>query len=148
MLKRAFDAQVPAACVTGDSVYGDDRRLRVWLEERAQAYVLAVSGKEYVWRGWQQYQVKTLLATLPPDGWTRLSAGAGTKLDFVHLSQFASQWIGNETPCSLQPKGWPCSLCRSPLAVPLASLHQSFLDLCGNTSKYSSPGRVELPCGQ
>jgi len=49
------------------------------LEEREQAYVLAVSGKEYVWRGWQQPQVKTVLATLPPDGWTRLSAGAGTK---------------------------------------------------------------------
>jgi SRSO17 transposase len=79
MLKRAFDARVPAAWVTGDSVYGDDRRLRVWLEEREQAYVLAVSGKEYVWRGWQQHQVKTVLATLPPDGWTRLSAGAGTK---------------------------------------------------------------------
>jgi SRSO17 transposase len=79
MLKRAFDARVPAAWVTGDSVYGDDRRLRVWLEEREQAYVLAVSGKEYVWRGWQQHQVKTVLATLPSDGWTRLSAGAGTK---------------------------------------------------------------------
>src|SRR5215813_2245297 len=79
MLQHAFDAQVPAAWVTGDSVYGDDRRLRVWLEARAQAYVLAVSGKEYVWRGWRQHQVKTVLATLPPDGWTRLSAGAGTK---------------------------------------------------------------------
>jgi SRSO17 transposase len=79
LLTRAFDAQVPAAWVTGDSIYGDDRRLRVWLEERAQAYVLAVSGKEYVWRGWRQHQVKTVLATLPPDGWTRLSAGAGTK---------------------------------------------------------------------
>ena len=79
MLKRAFDARVPAAWVTGDSVYGDDRRLRVWLEEREQAYVLAVSGKEYVWCGWQQHQVKTVLATLPSDGWTRLSAGAGTK---------------------------------------------------------------------
>jgi hypothetical protein len=40
--------QVPAAWVTGDSVYGDDRRLREWLEKRAQAYGLAVSGKEYV----------------------------------------------------------------------------------------------------
>jgi hypothetical protein len=79
MLERAFDAQVPAAWVTGDSVYGDDRRLRVWLEERAQAYVLAVSGKEDVWRGWRQHQVQTVLATLPSDGWTRLSAGAGTK---------------------------------------------------------------------
>jgi len=79
LLERAFNAQVPAAWVTGDSVYGDDRRLRVWWEARAQAYVLAVSGKEYVWRGWRQHQVKTVLAALPPDGWTRLSAGAGTK---------------------------------------------------------------------
>ena len=79
MLQHAFDAQVPVTWVTGDSVYGDDRRLRVWLEGRAQAYVLAVSGKEYVWRDWQQHQVKTILAALPHDGWTRLSAGAGTK---------------------------------------------------------------------
>ncbi|HEY5870283.1 MAG TPA: hypothetical protein VI542_32735 [Candidatus Tectomicrobia bacterium] len=55
-----------------------------------------------------------------------------SKLDFVHLSQFASQLIGNEIPCSLPPKGWPCSPCRSPLAVPLASLHPSFLDPCGS----------------
>jgi SRSO17 transposase len=79
MLEGAFQAGVPAAWVTGDSVYGDDRRLRVWLESRDQAYVLAVSGKEYVWLGWQQRQVKTVLAALPPDGWRRLSAGAGAK---------------------------------------------------------------------
>jgi SRSO17 transposase len=79
MLKRACEAKVPMAWVTGDSVYGDGRRQRMWLEEREPAYVLAVSGKEYVWRGWQQSQVKTVLATLPPDGWTRLSAGAGSK---------------------------------------------------------------------
>ena len=48
MLARALDAGVPAGWVTGDSVYGDDRRLRLWLEEREQAYVMAVSGKEYV----------------------------------------------------------------------------------------------------
>lgn len=79
MLERAFQAGLPAAWVTGDSVYGDDRRLRVWLEEEERAYVLAVSGKEYVWQGWQQRQVKTVLAALPADGWTRLSAGAGAK---------------------------------------------------------------------
>jgi SRSO17 transposase len=60
MLKRALAAKVPATWVMGDSVYGDDRRLRVWLEEQTQAYVLAVSGKEYVWRGWQHHQVKTV----------------------------------------------------------------------------------------
>jgi DDE superfamily endonuclease len=79
MLKRAFEAQVPLAWVTGDSVYGDDRRLRVWLEEQEQAYVLAGSGKEDVWRGGQQHQVKTVVATLPSDGWTRLRAGAGAQ---------------------------------------------------------------------
>jgi SRSO17 transposase len=79
MLERVFEAGVPAAWVTGDSVYGDDRRLRMWLEAHERAYVLAVSGKEYVWLGWRQRQVKTILAALPADDWTRHSAGAGTK---------------------------------------------------------------------
>jgi SRSO17 transposase len=99
MLKRAFDAWVPAAWVTGDSVYGDDRRLRVWLEEHTQAYVLAVSGKEYVWRGWRQHQVKTVLATLPPDGWTRLSAGEGTK----GLRWYEWRWLPLAQPL---PPAW------------------------------------------
>jgi SRSO17 transposase len=79
LLACALAAGVPAKWVTGDRVYGDDRRLRVWLEAQSQAYVLAVSGKEYVWLGWQQRQVKTILAALPADGWTRLSAGDGAK---------------------------------------------------------------------
>jgi SRSO17 transposase len=79
MLERAFQAGVPATWVTGDSVYGEDRRLRLWLEAHEHAYVLAVSGKEYVWLGWQQRQVKTILAALPADDWTRHSAGAGAK---------------------------------------------------------------------
>ena len=79
MLNRAFTAGVPAQWVTGDSVYGDDRRLRLWMEDRRQPYALAVSGKEYVWLGSQQRQVKTILASLPAEGWTRLSAGDGTK---------------------------------------------------------------------
>ena len=76
---RAFAAGMPAKWVTGDSVYGDDRRLRMWLEAQPQAYVLAVSGQEYVWLDGRQRQVKTILAALPEDGWTRLSAGDGAK---------------------------------------------------------------------
>jgi SRSO17 transposase len=79
MLARAFAASVPEAWVAGDSVYGDDRRLRLWLESLPHAYVLAVSGKEYVWLGWRQRQVKTILPALPADGWARLSAGDGAK---------------------------------------------------------------------
>jgi SRSO17 transposase len=79
MLARAFATGMSAKWVTGDSVYGDDRRLRLWLESCPQAYVLAVSGKEYVWLGWQQRRVSTISATLPDEGWTRLSAGDGAK---------------------------------------------------------------------
>jgi SRSO17 transposase len=79
MLARAFAVGIPAQWVTGDRVYGDDRRLRTWLESCPQAYVLAVSGKEYVWLDWQQRQVKTILAALPEEGWARLSAGDGSK---------------------------------------------------------------------
>jgi SRSO17 transposase len=79
MLERTFAAGVNLAFVAGDSVYGDDRGLRQWLEGRRQAYVLAVSGKEYVWRTQQQRLVSALLADLPGEGWARLSAGAGSK---------------------------------------------------------------------
>ena len=79
MLARAFAAGMPAQWVTGDSVYGHARQLRMWLEERPQAYVLAVSGQEYVRLDGRPRQVKTLVAALPPEGWTRLSAGDGTK---------------------------------------------------------------------
>jgi SRSO17 transposase len=84
MLARARQADVPAAWVTADSVYGDDRRLRMWLEAQEQPYVLAVSGKEYVnvAATWTQRRVSTLLKelqTLPTNAWVRLSAGAGAK---------------------------------------------------------------------
>src|SRR4029450_11141068 len=79
MLPPPFWASVPATWVTGDSVYGDDRRRRVWLEEQDHAYVMAVSGKEYVWRAGRQHQVKSILAALGPEGWDRLSAGKGGK---------------------------------------------------------------------
>jgi SRSO17 transposase len=44
--ERALDAAVPAAWVAAESVYGDHRQRRAWLEERPQADVLTVSGNE------------------------------------------------------------------------------------------------------
>ena len=79
MLERTFAADVTLAWVTGDCVYGDDRVLRQWLEQRAQPFVLAVSGKESVWLDTQQQSVKSLLAAMPPAGWERISAGEGSK---------------------------------------------------------------------
>jgi SRSO17 transposase len=79
LLARAFAAGVPATWITGASVYGNDRRLRLWLEAQPRASVLAVSGQEDVWLGGRRRQVNTILAVLPEEDWTRLSAGDGTK---------------------------------------------------------------------
>lgn len=79
MLARVLRTDLPAAWVTGDSIYGDARSLRAWLEAHTQAYVLAVSGKEHVWLQGDQQRITTILATLPETGWSRLSAGDGAK---------------------------------------------------------------------
>ena len=90
LLERALGAGVPAAWVTADSIYGDVKYLRVWLEARPIGYVLAVSGKDtVVGADWRQRRISTLLADPPPEGWARLSAGDGAKgprwYDWVRL---------------------------------------------------------------
>jgi SRSO17 transposase len=90
MLERALDAGVPAAWVTADSVYGDVKYLRVWLEARPIGYVLAVSGKDtVVGPDWRQRRIAAYLAAPPAEGWARLSAGEGAKgprwYDWVRL---------------------------------------------------------------
>src|ERR671910_2825632 len=48
MLRRALvDGGVKTSWVVADSVYGDSRRLGMFLEEREQPYVLALSGKAH-----------------------------------------------------------------------------------------------------
>jgi SRSO17 transposase len=79
MLWRSLDAGVPAAWVTGDTVYGNNRPLRAGLEARQQAYALAVSCQEYVEVAGQQQRVDQLAQELAPEAWQRLSAGAGSK---------------------------------------------------------------------
>ena len=79
MLKRAFDAGVPAAWVAGDSVYGDNWALRMWREEHHHAHGLAVSGKASGWQAGRPHQGNSLGAPLGAEGWSRCSAGDGTK---------------------------------------------------------------------
>jgi len=57
----------------------------MFLEEKEQPYVLAVSGKAYVWAGFQQHRVGTLLDSLrqgelpSEEGWKRISLVEGSK---------------------------------------------------------------------
>ena len=79
MLQHAFQAGLPVQWVTGDTVYGSDRRLRLWLEEQRQAYVLAVSAKESVCIGWKTHRVRDLALGTEETAWVRLSCGNGAK---------------------------------------------------------------------
>lgn len=80
MLERAFQAGVPCGWVAGDEVYGRDSKLRRWLEERRQPYVLAVAADQRLWRqDMRQHRVDEIANTLPTRAWKRLSAGRGAK---------------------------------------------------------------------
>jgi SRSO17 transposase len=78
MLQRALDAKVPFAWVTADEAYGQVKRVRYWLEQRAVAHVLATKVNDTVitTRG-AEVRVDALVAGLPRQAWKRLSAGAG-----------------------------------------------------------------------
>ena len=83
MIGRALAAQVPFGGVAGDTVYGNDRRLRRWLEEQEVPYVLAVKNNEPLWAdaegGSTQVAARRLAQGIPGDRWERLSAGEGSK---------------------------------------------------------------------
>jgi SRSO17 transposase len=79
MLWRTLDSGVQAEWVLGDSVYGSHRPLRKGLEERSQAYALAVACKEKIEVGGTHKRVDQVARTLVPSDWQRLSAGDGSK---------------------------------------------------------------------
>jgi SRSO17 transposase len=79
MLKRAFEAGVPASWVTGDEVYGSDGNLRRWLEQEKRPYVLAVRANQYVWVGFHESTVAALTKSLPKRAWHKITIAAGTK---------------------------------------------------------------------
>ncbi len=84
MISRAVAAGVPFGWVTGDTVYGNDRKLRRWLEEQGRCYVLAVKNNEPMWAdtergGSAPVAARDLAHEIPDDRWQRLSAGEGSK---------------------------------------------------------------------
>src|SRR3954449_475645 len=83
-IERALTAGVPVSWVLGDEVYGNDRRLRIWLEQHERPHVLAVKATEPLWalvagQGAIQVPARDLATAEPLEGWRRLSAGAGSK---------------------------------------------------------------------
>jgi SRSO17 transposase len=101
MLERAFAHGVQAVWVTGDTVYGEDYKLRSWLEERQQPYVLAVPKHQRIGL---THRADAVVAQWPAEQWQRLSAGEGSQgpryydwawqsLDFRWLEPGWKQWL-------------------------------------------------------
>jgi SRSO17 transposase len=132
MLERALGAGVPAAWVTADSIYGDVKYLRVWLEARPIGYVLAVSRKDTVaGPDWRQRRIAAYLDAPPADGWERLSAGDGAKgprwYDWIRLPLIAPLVDGWERWVLLRrsvadPTELTAYVCFAPVGTRLAEL--------------------------
>jgi SRSO17 transposase len=101
MLARAFAHGVQAAWVTGDTVYGGDYKLRSWLEERLQPYVLAIAKNQRIGL---THRADEVVASWPEHSWQRLSAGEGSQgprfydwawqsLDFRLTEPGWKQWL-------------------------------------------------------
>lgn len=130
MIARAMAAQVPFAWVTGDEIYGDDRRLRVWLEQQEVHFVLAVASNQYVWtQRMRQETVMQLITGAQPSDWTTLSAGDGTKgpryYDWIRIPLLSWQVKGERwllVRRSLADGKLAYYVCYAPRGTALASL--------------------------
>jgi len=104
MIERAVATALPFKWITGDEVYGGDRKLRRYLEEHDHFFALAVAVNEPLWydlkdgRGPGQVKAEQIVKSLPAQGWQRLSCGEGTKgpriYDWAIAPLFRLDWPG------------------------------------------------------
>jgi len=80
MIERALQAGAPCSWVAADEVYGNNSKLRQWLEQRRLGYVLAIASDQRMrWPDQDRRRVDAIAPSLPNLAWERISAGAGSK---------------------------------------------------------------------
>ena len=79
MLSRAFEAEMPASWVTADEVYGNDGKLRRWLQERGKSYVMAVSRSHSLPSILGSRRAEEVVSEAPGEAWERVALGEGSK---------------------------------------------------------------------
>jgi SRSO17 transposase len=77
LIDRALEADVPAAWVAGDEVYGADPKLRAAIRAHGLGYVMAIAANRRVPTRAGRIRVDALPALLPMRAWQKHSAGAG-----------------------------------------------------------------------
>jgi len=70
MLKRAFEADVPAKWVVADSFYGRSHGFRHWLEKRGRSYAVMVPKTNAVRYQGRRKKIGQLIECLPEEAWT------------------------------------------------------------------------------
>jgi len=131
MIQEATAAEVPYTWVTGDCVYGDYGEIRTWLEKNEKCYVMSVSGKAYVWKGYEQVSIGSILKNLPTDGWFEASCGDGSKgariYDWLSLSMNPGMTDGFERSILIrrsksEPDELRAYICFAPIDTPKQKL--------------------------
>ena len=116
MLERALESGVPFGWVAGDEVYGNDRKLRLWLEREGIPHVLAIRSNEKLWaltdKGPRQVRADPLTPPVDELGWIRCSAGDGAKGPRVH------DWVAVEIRPLREPGKGYWLLARRSIAKP------------------------------
>ncbi|MEP7284646.1 MAG: transposase [Chloroflexota bacterium] len=123
LLEQAVADKVPFGWLTGDSIYGGNRRLRRWLAAQNLPFVLAIAKNEPVWSEFQQQRADKRLATAEWRRWrerpslVRLGFGASP-------SDAANSPDSTRPTCPAQSQRWRIGLlCRvCPVQTPLQSL--------------------------
>lgn len=72
MLKRAFEAEVPAGWVLADSFYGRSHAFRAWLEERGRPYAVMVPKTNAVPLGGRKKKIKRLVERLGEEAFSEV----------------------------------------------------------------------------
>jgi len=80
MIERVRELGLPFAWLTADEAYGDNGKLREWLEETGISYVVAVARDTPVPAGaGKAIRADQFAAKVPGQGWQRMSCGPGSK---------------------------------------------------------------------
>jgi SRSO17 transposase len=125
MIGRVRELGLPFSWFTADEAYGDNGKLREWLEGEAISYVVAVACDTLVPAGaGQMIRADRLAAKVPRRGWQRLSCGPGSKGERLSDWAVAPAGQGRHLLVRRSPGSGELAfyLCWSPRPATLAEL--------------------------
>ncbi len=125
MVERVRELGLPFAWFTADEAYGDNGKLREWLEESGVAYVVAVARDTRVPAGaGKTIRADRLAARVPGQGWQRVSCGYGSKGERLYDWALAPAGGGRHLLARRSPASGELAfyLCWSPRAATLSEL--------------------------